>query len=62
MTKTPLIKESTYLGLGYNFRGLVHYVMAGSMVELRHTRRWGVAESSTSGSAGSRQRETLGLA
>lgn len=36
MTKTTLIKESTYWGLAYSFRNLVHCIMAESMAASGH--------------------------
>ena len=40
LTLTTLIREDISLGLAYSFRGIVHYLMAGSMVAHRQTWCW----------------------
>ena len=53
MTLAILIKEKDFIGSGLEFRGSVHYHHGG---ELGGTQVYMVAESSTSGSIGSRKR------
>ena len=53
ITKATPIKENISLGLAYSFRGLIHHPYEGGHGSMQ-------AESSTLGSAGSR--EALGLA
>lgn len=59
MTKPTLRKESIELGLAHASDAQSIVAMAGSMAACRQTWCWRRAESSVSGSGGSRKRETL---
>ena len=63
MTTTPFVKEDIKLGIGYNFRDLVHFHNGwGAWQHVNKHAAGEVAESSSPRSTGSWRRTTLGMA